>query len=177
MWRIEGDMDVKLVSWKESLELVGVVAIVASLVFVGLQLRQSETATFVEFGLTLSGSEREELAVVFEHADIWVRGNAGEELDPTESVIYDGLIKITWSRVFWMNMLLREQEKTSDLTLHDFAWFLHKNSGARSAWSRMVDDEIERRDLLLSPTRGVTETHEYPEIIRKDLQKLDEIKR
>ena len=41
------------------MELIGVVAIVASLIFVGLQLRQSKTATSVEFGQALSASEQE----------------------------------------------------------------------------------------------------------------------
>ena len=85
------------VNWKENLELVG---IVASLVFVGLQLRQSETATLVGFG--------------------------------------------------------------DNETLHDFAWFLYKNPGVRATWSKTVDDEIERRDLLVTSTVFDTVTHKYP---------------
>jgi hypothetical protein len=62
-----------------------------------------------------------------------------------------------------------------DTTLHDFARFLHKNPGAQVEWSKLVDDEIERREILLSEGGGVS--HEYPAIIREDLEGLDEMKR
>ena len=163
--------DVRL---RNIVELIGITALVASLIFVGLQLRQAEEATFVELGLAITAIERDELALVFEHADVWVKGNAGEELDTTDATIYAGLMKVAWSRVFWHTISAREIGYNDDAPLHDFAWFLHKNPGARVAWSTFVDDEIEGRSFLISETPEVT--HEYPAIIRMDLERLDERK-
>jgi hypothetical protein len=169
----------KMESLKEIAELVGITAIIASLIFVGLQIKQSdqqlaqsEDTTQVELSLQIASHERDELAVIFEHADTWVRGNAGNELSNTEAAIYAGLVKARWSRVFWENASLTVLGGTLDVPLHDFAWFLHKNPGARRAWEAMVDDEAERRNTLIPDISWESVDH-AAQVVREDLAKLD----
>jgi len=69
------------------LQFVGMAAIVASLVFVGLQLRQSENAAMAD--LTESSVTRgvEMSALIAEYSDVWLRACAGQELSPPERLI------------------------------------------------------------------------------------------
>jgi hypothetical protein len=172
----------KMESLKEVAELVGITAIIASLIFVGLQIKQSdqqlaqsEETTEVELYLQIASQERDELAVIFEHADTWVKGNAGNEMSSTEAVIYAGLVKARWSSVYWKNASFTVLERTLDVPLHDFAWFLHKNPGARRAWEAMVDDEAERRTTLI-PDISLESVDHAAQVIREDLAKLDGLK-
>jgi len=81
-------------SRKEMLEGIGVFSIVASLIFVGLQVRQSQR---VGEGQELVGYM--ELAenlrtVLIDNADVWRKACAGEELDAVESTRAAQLFKM-----------------------------------------------------------------------------------
>ncbi len=90
----------KSVSWKSMIEYVGIAAIVASLIFVGLQLQQERRVASIEAGFNLIESFYEQQNGVIENAAIWAKGNAGEEeLSSTEAIIYDALIQKLWARI------------------------------------------------------------------------------
>ncbi len=74
----------KLHDW---LQLLGMVAIVASLLFVGLQLRQSENAAQTDLSESVVARGVEMSALIAEYSDVWRRACAGEELSPTERTI------------------------------------------------------------------------------------------
>jgi hypothetical protein len=78
----------KLHDW---LQLVGMAAIVLSLIFVGLQLRQSEHAALVD--LTESSVTRgvEMSTLMSENADVWLRACADEELSSPERIIANNI--------------------------------------------------------------------------------------
>ena len=77
----------KSVNWRALAEVVGIAAIVASLIFVGLQLRQSQDIALSELGASRHASRIELNNAISDHADIWARGNAGDELDHADSVV------------------------------------------------------------------------------------------
>ncbi len=88
----------KFVSWKSTIEYVGIAAIVASLIFVGLQLQQERRVASIEAGFNLIESFYEQQNGAIENAAIWAKGNAGaEELSSTEAIIYDALIHKLWA--------------------------------------------------------------------------------
>jgi hypothetical protein len=74
----------KLRDW---LELVGMVGIVVSLVFVGLQLRQSEAAAQIELSESTATRGVELSTLMTENTDVWLRACAGEELTTQEQAI------------------------------------------------------------------------------------------
>ena len=74
----------KSLSWKSLAELIGMAAIVGSLIFVGLQIRQEQVIALSELNLSLLASQIELNNSISDNADIWVRGNAGEELSQAE---------------------------------------------------------------------------------------------
>src|SRR5210317_838447 len=82
-------------NWKEIVEMAGIAAILVSLVFVGMQLQQTQAVAIAEMDANDLANLIEESNLIIENADVWVRGNADEELTPVESVIYERLIQIT----------------------------------------------------------------------------------
>jgi len=77
--------------WKNVAEFIGIAAIVASLIFVGLQLRQ-------DFGIARSQvwAERNILraelaALINENPNIWTKGLRGEELTEPETAQFESI--------------------------------------------------------------------------------------
>ncbi len=66
----------KSISWKAVEEFLGATAIVASLIFVGLQLRQEQRVASIEAGFNLVESFYEQRNVTIENASVWANGNA-----------------------------------------------------------------------------------------------------
>ena len=92
-------------TWKTIAESVGIIAIVGSLVFVGLEVRQQQQAALNDSSFNLVENSREVRSLFIEHADIWVRGNAGEELDPIEDSVFETLYVPT--PIFVHHLILR----------------------------------------------------------------------
>lgn len=95
----------KFEKFNEVAELVGIVAIVASLVFVGLQLRQSDNSAQAEMSQGQVAVNIELHALVAEHSDVWLRACAGEELSQPERLIANSIYSvwaannfISWAR-------------------------------------------------------------------------------
>ncbi len=78
----------KLHDW---LQLVGMAAIVVSLIFVGLQLRQSQHAAQSDLSQSSVAVGVEISALMAEHSDVWLRACAGEELSPPERLIANSI--------------------------------------------------------------------------------------
>ena len=75
-------------NWKDFAERIGIAAIVASLIFVGLQMRQAEVIAKSEMHASYLANRIEMHAAIIEHSDIWKRGNKGEKLEEDESAIF-----------------------------------------------------------------------------------------
>ena len=79
--------------FNEVAELVGIVALVASLVFVGLQMQQSHRIALSEHHLQYVANIIAATDAIAEHPDIWARGNAGEDLEPQELAVFAGQVR------------------------------------------------------------------------------------
>jgi hypothetical protein len=164
----------KSISWKAIAELVGATAIVASLVFVGLQLRQEQRVASVEAGFSLVESFYEQRNGTIENAAIWVKGNAGvEDLDPAEAAIYDALIRKEWADAYWTSYAMRQLGIEANVGVHDFAGYLHRNPGAKRTWKALMAIEQDYREKLIPEPFGV----DMMKIVLADLEKLDQIDR
>jgi hypothetical protein len=160
--------------WKTIAEFAGITGIILSLVFVGLQLRQEHRFANAERGFSIAQSYYEELNGRIENAAVWVKGNAGvDELSPTESVIYDALIRKRFTFAFWGTYASRQLGVTRDVGIHDFAAFLHENPGARRTWIAWMTTEQDYREKLIPEPVGV----EFMNIVLADLEKLDQMDR
>ena len=96
----------KSISWKEIAELIGIAAIVASLLFVGVELRQSQQIALNEAGFVALTAYIDTRNAENENSDVWIRGNLGEELERSEMAIYENLIRNRHSRSAWVYFTL-----------------------------------------------------------------------
>ena len=160
--------------WKTIAEFAGITGIIVSLVFVGLQLRQEHRVALVEAGYNRTESFYEVLNGTIENAAVWVKGNAGvDELSPAETAIYDALIQKAFANAYWIAYAQQQLGDTGAVSVHDFAWFLHENPGARRTWNAWMKTEQHYREKLIPEAAGV----EYMNIVLADLEKLDQIDR
>jgi hypothetical protein len=72
---------------RDWLQLVGMAAVVASLVFVGLQIKQSDEIALVELTDNAAVRLLELNTLRANHAEVWQKACLGEELSSTERVI------------------------------------------------------------------------------------------
>ena len=138
--------------WKAIAELVGIGAIVVSLVFVALQLKQSQDIAIAELRQARQSSIVDLSSLVAEHSDIWMRGNSGEELSAIDQTIYGQLIESQhWAYwTVWNRSNRFDQEVPRRIAVADFAGFLHQNPGARVAWNTYVGNREAVRKRLVS---------------------------
>ena len=140
----------KSVNWRGAVELLGIAAIVASLVFVGLQMRQTQALAVAESALAFLSSKVEIYNGINDHAGIWVKGRSGDELGQAEAAIFSNLV-LNLNDSVWADFRrfrgLGETE-LAQVVLHDHAAFLYQNPGARRVWSAREENLIKYRDLL-----------------------------
>lgn len=72
-------------SWKEIAEYTGLAAIVASLIFVGLEPRQSQNIGLAEGYSAIFAARLEASKSIKEHVVLWRQGTAGEDLNESDA--------------------------------------------------------------------------------------------
>ena len=156
-------------------ETIGVVAIVLSLVFVALELRQNQEIAFSELRSAVLANGIALNSMITDNADVWVRGNSGEDLDAAESEIYFRLIQSY--NDFYYNLV--EQSVLLDLGWENsdramLIGFLHDNPGARRVWLER-DKTLTRWRINLGAyekTPGVN-INEWVDAIEAGIQQLE----
>jgi hypothetical protein len=146
----------KPISWKDAAELIGISAILASLIFVAMQLRQEEELLQVEMRAAMVANTVSINQSIIENADVWVRGNNGEELDPAESVIHARLVNNVNDFMFQNRQtFLGIEPQYEEQILAQFAGFLADNPGAYQAW---IDRErrLNTYRTTIDPTETIT---------------------
>ena len=161
--------------WREVAELIGIAAIVASLVFVGLQLRQEQNIAVAALGQSEIASRTDLNLGMSEFAEVWDKSNRGEPLSGAESLIMESLIDAWFRRA-----LIGSQDREglgggSDSTSRRlFSVFLYQNTGARCIWE--IQREKERKYIQHLNPRS-TFINDFAEEVRLDLMSLDELEK
>lgn len=78
----------KALNWKNLAELIGIVALVASLLFVGLQLQQDREIATAQLFADYDNTILEWGGLVSDNSDVWTRGLNGKELDEAERAAF-----------------------------------------------------------------------------------------
>ncbi len=135
---------------KDVVEFVGAVAILASLVFVGVQLQQSQNIAVAEGYETIFSTRIEVENSIKEHVNIWRRGAADGELTEDESAIFAILVnQVNETRVMaYLHKIYIEGYEAAEFEVKEFATFLYQNPGARKVWDNRESSLIKYRTLL-----------------------------
>ena len=124
--------------WKGIAEAIGVTAIVASLVFVGLQIRQDDEIARLELIDRSTEQQRDLQMWIAENSDVWIRGCAGSELDDVEQAIFQRIVDIYITQTYnrWVvRFALTEQTGAGGQYLIDaYAANVHRYLGFRAAY-------------------------------------------
>lgn len=121
---------------KQLVEVVGVIAVVASLLFVGSELRLARSIAVIDGLSSRSDLNLNFRSLIIENADIWERGCLGEELSDQESIIFANMAQVRINLGF--NRWAQGNEGVSQLPNTDTARLLALNMyrfpGLRKAW-------------------------------------------
>jgi hypothetical protein len=167
----------KKTDWKETAELVGIAAIVASLLFVGLELRQSQRIAYAE----MEGNQISALVglneLVSENAALILKINAGEGLADREKIEAESLILSIHQILFFTRQRAAYLDHPSAETAErQLAIWLHENPGMRQLWHQIITRNDESHMAILGQhTTGGLAT--FRDTIRSHLGKLDQNRR
>lgn len=81
-------MPLKTTNWKDIAELIGIAAIVVSLIFVGLQIQQDREIATAQLFANYDNTILEWGGLISENHDVWSRGLKGKELDEAERAAF-----------------------------------------------------------------------------------------
>lgn len=125
-----------LKSLRDLIEVVGLVAIVASLIFVGIELRQSRAIAIGDGNLSNAEIQIETNNAINEHSAIWIVGNSGEVLSDEDTVIFQNLVRNKAIHAFMEYARLDQVEfyEAAEAINAEFSVFLFENPGARQIW-------------------------------------------
>jgi hypothetical protein len=149
---------VKNLNWKVFVDAIGAVAIVAGLVFVGLQLQQDQAISTAELQQEMIAARISLSELEASQSDLLAKANAGDELSDSEQIALESLIMSHWGRAFFgQRRWAAIDHPAVNFPVVGFAIFLNDNPGAMRAWKlrqRKMDDSRSRLDVGL----GIQET-------------------
>jgi len=124
------------------LQLVGMAAVVASLVFVGLQIKQSDEIAMVELLDNAAIRNFELNTLRANHADEWHKACLGDELSSSEKVIASSIffsfVQNNWNA--WVRQKITGYGPTQpDYLTDSFAANLHRYPGLRKISLSYID--------------------------------------
>lgn len=170
-----GAFTVTFKKFNEVAELLGMVAIVASLIFVGMQLRQSQRIALAEVEAANSATSIELASLLSDHSEVWVRGIAGEELEGADAEVFESIMVTLSDSAYSKQEQFRllGDDQLAGAVVHEFAAYLHDRPGARRAWTER-EASLKNSRSLLDPL-AVEVVSDYVDTIMKDFTELDRI--
>ena len=86
------------VRWKDLAEVIGFVALIASLIFVGLQIRQDHKIARLQTAADFDDTMIEYARVINANREIWIKGLEGADLTPEDQVTFEAVAFAVWQK-------------------------------------------------------------------------------
>lgn len=144
----------KFNNYAQIVEIIGILSIVGTLIFVIIELQQSQQISFADQDLASIEIELALTTEINKHIDIWRSGNAGEELDGRSAAIYKNLLDSVWIQASKLSQARARLGANSNVAMHEFAVFLHENPGAKALWLKTSEKYNKNKALLNYNTTG-----------------------
>ena len=156
-------------NWKDIVELVGIAAIVGSLIFVGLQVRQDQQiAIAATFSTAIEATSN--LATLIEaDAETWKKGLDGGELSAADEIKF--LAMVAAVEAYQLNMYIRfDRLEIGDpeRTYRNYAYAIYLHPGLRKAFLTRADFQVARDESF-----GTTSPRLFQPRIASYLDHLD----
>ena len=157
--------------WRDLVELIGIAAIVASLIFVGLQLRQDEQVAWTETLVAGQFTEFEVSRLIGENSDVWVRGLNNEELTRVEEATFEAVSNAVFryhANSFRMVLARGVSDENNTVALN-YAFLVYQYSGLRRKFYERVK-AMQLRDRAYGHSDRI---RFFSKVIDEYLQHLD----
>ena len=128
----------KLNDW---MQVIGIFALVASLIFVGVQLQQDRTLAVVDSMYARAQTVVGLGELVSNNNDVWVNGLAGEELSGPEKAIFQAIVESVEAHfVSRYTRLVRIGGPMSPAdVVSDYAFAIYMHPGLRESWFEQLE--------------------------------------
>ena len=138
-------------NWRTIGEVIAVLSIVLSLVFVGSEFRLATSVASTENRQAILTNSLALKALIAENYEIWQKGCVGDELNETQALLFSNLIQAhsDWSFVRWMNAggdisSLPQVQAPLSVALN-----MHRYPGYRDAWRKAQSHQAANHPVLL----------------------------
>lgn len=142
--------------WRTWFEAIGISAVVASLVFVGVQLRQEQEIAAGQYAYDWLEAKIELSGLIAENKDVWVAGLKGEDLSEVDLVVLDTMISawIGFQTARYRNRLLISGDDASAVAL-EVANSIHTYPGLKKFWRDYINYSTELHGGVLGMALNV----------------------
>ncbi len=123
--------------WLPVAELVGIIAVVASLIFVGMEIRQSRDIARTEWTAFHTDEQTSLETLIADHIETWHRGCSGAELTELERAEYARLFSafyhVAWER--WIRASIGITGANPAFVSKEYAKNIHRYPGFETMWA------------------------------------------
>lgn len=140
----------KSIKWMDLAQLIGIAGILATLVILVLEQRTVKDISQAQQFMNTYQTTIDFNSLIMEHADVFAKGNAGEQLSPDEQVIYYHLIRMRDEQAYWLRYSMLQMEWLNTPTYYyktDLAAFLTENPPAYQVWKDYYEELSSYRAL------------------------------
>jgi hypothetical protein len=133
-------------------EMIGALAVVVTLVYLALQVRASTKESDANHLSVSSGQFMDVRSRFMERADVWIKGNAGGELNASELYVFDELVALK-NQLHYHSFSRHVVRSTGRerIQVAEMARFLNQYPAAYRSWrSRQESVQLARRRLGVS---------------------------
>jgi len=132
----------KNLDWKSVGELIGLAAIVGSLIFVGVQLVVEQDIAETEAYIASAQLTNDQTELLTTYRDIWIAGLDGEKLEKSDEYVFQALVWAVFQRKvsIWQRRIRLDAGDPQNW-IDSFALEIYQYPGLRRTW----DEQLHRR--------------------------------
>lgn len=151
--------------------MLGIFALVASLIFVGLQMRQEQNIAIAQIWAMSDQSVTELAALVSDNSSVWAKGLRGEELTEAEDVVFRSIAGAVFRRESNIASRVRRLDYGGGAIsrVQIFAFNLYQYPGLRRAYEEYVAERQSQQSAFYASDGSPF----YPAVL-KALAELDQ---
>jgi len=142
----------KRTNWRDIAEFVGIAAIVASLLFIGMQMQLDRKIAVTQAYMDSAAINIELTQVLNENRDVWIRGLKGEQLTEIEESTFQDLAYAIFLRkvAIWQRRTRLNSGNPNNWT-EEYAYELYVYPGLRRAFEGFLERLRGRRETFNRP--------------------------
>ena len=132
-------------NWKDTAELIGIAAIVASLIFVGQEIKQSREIARLEWTGVLTAEQIALDSLLGSEPEVWRKGCEGAELSPVEQTVFVRQFSSFHHFAFarWVRANVGVTGANPRFVSKEYAKNVHRFAGFREMWEVWKASRVE----------------------------------